>query len=85
MIYCSACSIIHNASKSILSTVKSSAFRYEVQLKTTLMQRMISVMARKSKNYPGYWKNFFRSAVKFLMQPNRKAEAFSEYKLAWQE
>lgn len=84
MIYSSVCSIIRNVLE-FISPTKSSAFRYKMQLKTTLMQRMVLAMGRKSGDYPGYWKNFFHPAVKFLMQSKGKAEAFSEYKLAWQQ
>jgi len=85
MIYSTACRISHNILEFISGTSESSAFRCKVQLKTTLMYRMILAMGRKSRDYQGYWKNLLHPAVKFLMQSKRKAEAFSEYKLAWQQ
>lgn len=84
-IYSSVSSISHNILDLFKLTDKSSAFRSEVQLKTTLMQRMVFVMGGKNRDYPGYWKNLLHPAVKFLMKSKGKAEAFSDYKLAWQQ
>lgn len=84
-IYSSISSISHNLLGFFSVTDKSSAFRSELQLKTTLMQRMVLVMGGKNRDYPGYWKNLLHPAVKFLIKSKAKAEAFSDYKLAWQQ
>lgn len=84
-IYSSVSSISHNILDFFSITDKSSAFRSEVQLKTTLMQKVVLVMGGKNGDYPGYRKNLLHPAVIFLMKSKGKAEAFSDYKLAWQQ